>query len=67
MKANHNMIAIIKNKGRIERTKTKIKFESKSQHSETDLILNLIERTKTKIKFESKSQLQNRYSDIAKY
>ena len=40
----------------IERTKTKIKFESKSQPPwKYDLII-FIERTKTKIKFESKSQ-----------
>ena len=41
----------------IERTKTKIKFESKSQHGLMFLAVLCIERTKTKIKFESKSQL----------
>ena len=41
----------------IERTKTKIKFESKSQPSGRQHIFLDIERTKTKIKFESKSQL----------
>ena len=40
----------------IERTKTKIKFESKSQQTGVDIDTGEIERTKTKIKFESKSQ-----------
>ncbi len=40
----------------IERTKTKIKFESKSQRFTVYCINFNIERTKTKIKFESKSQ-----------
>ena len=55
MKANHN--ASINNDGSmtIERTKTKIKFESKSQHSSYSLRSIKIERTKTKIKFESPS------------
>ena len=42
---------------RIERTKTKIKFESKSQPDKVLRMASPIERTKTKIKFESKSQL----------
>ena len=41
----------------IERTKTKIKFESKSQLIRPTHTRETIERTKTKIKFESKSQL----------
>ena len=40
----------------IERTKTKIKFESKSQLNKPIPVNPVIERTKTKIKFESKSQ-----------
>ena len=48
----------------IERTKTKIKFESKSQLSPTFRLSIKIERTKTKIKFESKSQHARQYRSL---
>jgi len=57
LKANHNGCCIADKGVCIERTKTKIKFESKSQLVYCCRYLWYIERTKTKIKFESKSQL----------
>ena len=56
MKANHNRNAGVFYLLYIERTKTKIKFESKSQPKMLECCHAGIERTKTKIKFESKSQ-----------
>ena len=57
MKANHNIQEGYWIYITIERTKTKIKFESKSQLTIDSSKNIIIERTKTKIKFESKSQL----------
>ena len=56
MKANHNWVYSLYYFVVIERTKTKIKFESKSQQAWVAANVIPIERTKTKIKFESKSQ-----------